>query len=172
MDFGDFLKDYKTIIIIILIIIIVFIVWRYVWTRHSISRDFSLSNLETTFGWYPAHNIPGMTHNLPGMTRNIPPPNISPQHIPGSQNIPGETLHRVCLTPLAQSQIADEMRNKLNEIDSCDCRSTCAQMYPTSPVISSPSIPAPSSSSPISSMAPVGQSNMGMESFCSVPSFY
>lgn len=128
MTFSDFFKDHQKIIIVILLLIIAFVIYRYFWERKSIKKDFSVSNVENRL-----NNLESAVGIGPLFQPNSPShsplsPTINPNNSPNQNTtiIPGQTLHQICLNEETQKQIRDDINKKLQEINTCDCRETCA----------------------------------------------
>jgi hypothetical protein len=112
MSFGNFYNEHQKIIIVVLLLIIAFIVYRYFWEQKSITKDLSISNLKNRIDYL---------ENTVGINPSFQPNTNTP-------TIPGQTPQPICLDQTTQKQIANDINNKLKEINSCDCRETCA-MY-------------------------------------------
>ena len=76
-------------------------------------------------------SIQPLSPSIQPLSPSIQPLSPSPLSIQPSPTpfIHGETLHKVCLDQVTQKRITDEISKKLNEINMCDCRQTCAAMF-------------------------------------------
>ena len=144
MTFNEFFKNNKTIIVVILLLIIAFIIYRYYLQQINIRKSLhiagierKLSNLESDIGITPTFtsvtpiSLSPSAPSIQPLSPSIQPLSPSPLSIQPSPTpfIHGETLHKVCLDQVTQKRITDEISKKLNEINMCDCRQTCAAMF-------------------------------------------
>lgn len=112
MTFGDFLGKYKFVFVAIILIIVSLMIYRYYWERKSLLNDIRLHNIIYVIG----QKLDRLESAI-GLTG----PQVSAITSQNKNNI-------VCLDPETQRKIAQEVSEKLNEINYCDCKKVCMAM--------------------------------------------
>jgi hypothetical protein len=100
MQFKEFFNEHKPVIIVVVVIIVLFIIYKYYWAPSPAvsigSVESRLDNLETNM------------FKQPRARQNPDSPN------------------QVCLNTATQQKIISDINKKLQEINACDCKDTCA----------------------------------------------